>query len=105
MRIKLDGEDSGNLDENVFLEFGFITEFSEAVSKSRSGIRFEWNKAAFDFLVETEDWKDVRFTDVRIGGGVTYQGISAIGLHSIKQKDYRLEIGIDIVSFLNGRDY
>jgi len=91
--------------ENLFLEFGLVMEFSEAVDKTRTGIRLEWSKVAFDFLIETERWHDTRFTDVRIGGGFSYKGIFVTGLHSIKEKDYRLEAGIDIASMIWGDDY
>jgi len=91
--------------ENLFLEFGFVTEFSEAVDKSRAGIRLEWSKVAFDFLLETERWHDTGFTDVRLGGGFSYKGIFVTGLHSIKEKDYRLEAGIDIASMIWDDDF
>lgn len=97
-----DDVNSINERENLFLEFGFVAEFSEAVDKTRAGVRFEWYRAAFDLLVETEHWHDTTFTDVRIGGGIAYQGIYVTGLHSIKEKDYRLEAGIDIASMVWG---
>jgi hypothetical protein len=60
---------------------------------------------AVDFLVETERWRDTSFTDVRLGGGVSYQGFFLTGLQSIKEDDYRLEIGIDIASMFWSDEY
>jgi hypothetical protein len=91
--------------ENLFLEFGFVAESSKAVNKARFGSRFQWNQMAVDFLVETERWRDTSFTDVRLGGGVSYQGFFLTGLQSIKEDDYRLEIGIDIASMFWSDEY
>jgi hypothetical protein len=85
-------------DEILFLEFGFVTEISKIVDKTRIGARFEISQCAIDFLLEVEYYRSTSFTDVRVGGSFSYRGIFVTALQSIKEKDYRLEVGVDIAS-------
>jgi hypothetical protein len=57
----------------------------------------EWGAVTVEALVETEAFKHGSFTDIRLGGGVTWKGIRVTALKSIEDGDFRVEFGVDLM--------
>jgi len=87
--------------DSLFLEFRTVAEFSLNSRKSRTGLKLSYFSAAIEFLAETEHYLDSSFTDVRLGGSISYRGIYVTGLKSIKDGDYRLQAGVDVIALID----
>lgn len=83
--------------EWIHLSITAVGEFSKLFHKARFGAAVEAFDAALGFLTELESYLDERFHDVRVGGGASYKGLYARGLKSLKDDDYRLDIGFEVI--------
>jgi hypothetical protein len=84
----------------LYLELGFVTEFSNLLDATRIGARFETALFNIDWLTEIERYHDSPYTNVRIGGSIGISGVSFTYLHSIKDDDYRLQASIDVIAVM-----
>jgi hypothetical protein len=86
-----------NFNTPIFLGTKLTGEFSEISDKTRASLTLEWGAVTVEALVETEAFKHGSFTDIRLGGGVTWKGIRVTALKSIEDGDFRVEFGVDLM--------
>ena len=78
------------------VSFGAVYETSKLVNKARYHLGVTQGEFTLTGLVETEKYDYSSFTDVRVGGSSSYEGLTITALKSLKDDDYRLQMGLDI---------
>jgi len=81
----------------LFLQLEGVGEFSSIFHKARLGLSLEVYDVSAGFLTEFETYTNESFTDVRLGGGVSFRGFYFRGLTSVKDNNYLLSAGFEII--------
>lgn len=83
--------------EWIFLSLSGVGEFSRLFHKSRATLSVDFLDYSVGAITETEAYLDEDFTDIRVGGGLRFMDFYARGLRSIRDDDFRVEAGFEIV--------
>jgi len=82
--------------DNMFINIGAIAELSRLNHKAKFSVGLQYYNAIFNVISEIDQYKDSSFMDAYLGSGVSYKGFSASALKSVKNGDFKVQVGIKL---------